>query len=152
MIDPISFVALAGNAIQFVEVGSKLVSTFSQLYQSGNGTIAERAELETVIDDLLLLNNMLLTTPGIGKTDPIRRLCEACNEVTRDLLIELERMKVKRKHRFWDALFKALKSSWNEKKIVNLEQRVAILRDELSFHLIVGLRYNLPSCAAAAEC
>jgi hypothetical protein len=143
--DPISVVAIAGNVIQFVEVGSRLISTFAQLYKSGNGTIATRTELEIVTKDLILLNDMLPSTPGIGEADSIRRLCEACNGVTRDLLVELERTKVKRTHRIWDAVCKTLKSSWKESKIVNLEQRVAQLRDQLSFHILVGLRYALLS-------
>jgi hypothetical protein len=53
--DPLSALSLAGNIVQFVDFGLKLLSGAVELYKSPSGTLAAHHELELVTTDLSAL-------------------------------------------------------------------------------------------------
>lgn len=46
--DPLSSLGVAGNVIQFVDFGIKLVSRFNQIYRSADGALQENTQLSEV--------------------------------------------------------------------------------------------------------
>lgn len=46
--DPLSSLGVAGNVIQFIDFGIKLVSRFKQIYRSADGALQENNDLSDV--------------------------------------------------------------------------------------------------------
>ena len=140
MMDPLSTIGLVGNIVQFVDFGSKLISKSVELYQSTEGALDENLGAETATNHLKDLNEKLKNDAKSTGDTTLKDLCEACDQVARELLEALDKVKVKGKHEKWKSIRKALRSVWSKEHIEELEQRLARLRAELNLHLIVDLR------------
>lgn len=138
--DPLSTIGLVGNIVQFVDFGSKLISKSVELYQSTEGALDENLGAETATNHLKDLNEKLKNDAKSTGDTTLKDLCEACDQVARELLEALDKVKVKGKHEKWKSIRKALRSVWSKEHIEELEQRLARLRAELNLHLIVDLR------------
>lgn len=140
--DPVSALGVAASVVQFVEVGTKVVSIVGQLYQSSGGATAANVELVAVTNDLVQLNDELKTAPPAGDAGALEKLCKSCNDVAGDLLEELEGLKVKGngKRRIFQSIGIAVRALFKEKKITDLQQRLGMIREQLSLHVVIDLR------------
>ena len=138
--DPLTIISLVGNIVQFVDFSGKLISKSTKLYQSSEGALAENIDTETATNHLVLLNNKLknaATTTGDGA---LERLYKSYGAAADELLAALDKVKVKGKQDKWKSIRKALRSVWSKEEIVELERRLARLREELNLHVVVNLR------------
>lgn len=138
--DPITIISLLGNVIQFVEFSNDLVSKSVQLYQSSNGTLAELTDTMTATNHLLGLNYKLKDAAAKTDDKALKDLCISCESTADELLMALDKVRVKNKHRKWESIRKALLTVWSRDEIAELEQRLARLRDELNMHITADLR------------
>jgi hypothetical protein len=138
--EALTAISLVGNIVQFVDFGSKLISKSAQLYRSSEGALAENIDIEMATNDLVLLNNQLKTGASTTGDTALERLCKSCNDTADDLLAALDKVKVKGKQQKWKSIRKALQSEWSKGEIGQLEQRLAMFRDELNLHVVVDLR------------
>ena len=72
----------------------------------------------------------------------LEHLCSRCREVADELLESLENHSVKGIHTRFQSLRKALKVIWGKEKLRILEGRLAGIRQELTLHVTVELRYT----------
>jgi NACHT domain len=133
-------IGLAGNIIQFVDFGGKLVSKTAEIYKSGTGALIENVDIETATNDLILLSTKLHDSAHSAGDTALKKLCQSCGDVAQQLLLALDKVKANGKHQKWKSFRKALQSVWNKEDIAALEQRLARYRDELNFRIVLDLR------------
>ncbi len=107
--------------------------------------IPRSAHVETATKYLVVLNKKLkddATTVGDGA---LQSLCLSCQNATIDLLVALDKVKVKGRQQKWESVRKALRSVWSKEEIKGLEQRLAKFKEDLNLHVVVGLRYVMSS-------
>ena len=133
-------IGLVGNITQFVDFGGKLISESIQLYRSYDGAPAENTDIETAAKHLVVLNQKLKDAATITGDGALHRLCLSCHNAAIDLLVALDKVKVKKRQQKWESIRKALRSVWSKEEIKELEQRLAMFKDELNLHVVVDLR------------
>jgi hypothetical protein len=139
--ETLATIGLVGNIIQFVDFSEKLLAKSVQLYHSYDGALVENIDIETATNNLLILNKKLKDDAIIVGDEQLQRLCLACQNAGNDLLVELNKVKVKNRQQVWQSVRKALRSVCSKEKIKELEQRLTKFKEELDFYLITGLRY-----------
>ncbi|KAI9853263.1 MAG: hypothetical protein M1824_001460, partial [Vezdaea acicularis] len=140
--EALAIIGLVGNIVQFIDFSGKLISKSTELYRSSEGALAENIDIETITKHLLTLNKSLEDTTNASSDAALERLCASCNTVANELLMALDKVKLKSGQQKWKSLRKALQSVWSKEKIMKLDQQLAGFRDELNLHLTADLREN----------
>lgn len=136
--------AIAGNIIQFVELGIKLFTEGRQLYRSAEGASAEALELESITLALKRHAQVLHASQPAqikvkGDLQDIARNCEA---LAAELLTLLEELKVKdTESRKWDSFKIAVACVVKKKKFSELEKRLTRLQALMSRFIVSDLRF-----------
>ena len=146
--DPLTALGVASNVIQIVDFSTRLVSKSQKIYKSGDGTLAENVDTETVAKDLRLLNSKLEVSFNASKSSGVinqddqslLHLCEKCHVLSDELLLKLEKLKVIGKHRKWKSARQALKSVCGKGDIEQFGSRLVVYRDEINLNITVSLR------------
>ncbi|KAH0543092.1 hypothetical protein FGG08_002606 [Glutinoglossum americanum] len=133
-------IGLAGNIIQFVDFGGKLISKTAEIQKSSTGALAENINIETATDDLALLSTKLHDSANSAGDTALQELCQSCNAVATELLTVLDSIKVHGGQNKWKSFRKALRSVWSKEDIALLEKQLARFRDELNLRVAVDLR------------
>lgn len=148
MVDPFSALGVAGNIVQFLDFGSKLVSKGKEIYSSADGSSITNVELEIISQDLHEITDSLASTPPSNLSqiynlgdDEMRRLATSCKAVAEQLLGVVRDLKVDEncKHRRWKSFRQALKSVWKDSDIQSLQDRLDGFRGQLTIRLITIL-------------
>lgn len=143
MIEPLTAFALAGNIVQFVEVGYKITRVLQQLWK-GSMT-DENIEIELVMKDMdeictRLLSTSKITTAPWKDDEKLRTLAESCQKLSKELDTVLQKLVIKSKRkdskRRLEVLQKALKSMLEMDKIKDLQKRIAALGEQISVHML----------------
>jgi len=138
--------ALAGNIVQFIEFSVKLFREGKKTYESSQGSTNEQLELEAVTIDIEHLAHELQRTsfqPGrISKEEEaLWSLASECEKLARNLLVNINKVKVKDGHnRKWQSFKQALSRIMKEKDIRELEERLTRLQNQLGKRLLFILR------------
>jgi hypothetical protein len=143
VLDPFSAIGLAGNIVQFVDYGSKLISSIYEIYNSSTGSSRNHVHLEGFATRLLELNRALeqpKLTPTKNYEKALHELREKCIQDTETLFDLIKALRAK-EHSKWSSFQKALKIIWEEEKIGELERRLKDHRREIATHLVAMLRY-----------
>ena len=149
--DPLRALSIAGNIVQFVEFGSKLLSQTQELYLSSRGLLAADHELHLVTSDLRALilklrNDASPPEPGGLQHDAeeissdFGEVCDEAIALAGDILTRLDGMKVTGKHRAWKSLKQAIMASWSQRETENLTQRLSKLKEALETRVLLSLR------------
>ena len=134
--DPLSALGLAGNIVQFIDFGSKLVCKGRQIYKSSVGALDQHVDLEAITNDLVLLiaqiepskyRNQESDAP-LEEDAVFLKLTAVCNDVA-----------LTGRHRRWKSVRQALKTQWKTEKIEELSRRLSGFREELILHVTVSL-------------
>jgi hypothetical protein len=143
MIEPLTAFALAGNIVQFVEVGYKVTHILQQLWK-GSAT-DENLEIEIAIEDMDDICTKLVSTSKIptvtSKDDEkLRILAQSCQKLSREIDAVLQKLVVKSRangsKRKLEVLQKALKSMLEIDKIKDLQKRLGALREQISVRMM----------------
>jgi hypothetical protein len=150
--DPLSALSIAAAVIQFVDYSTKVVSKGKELYKSIDGALSENIELETASIRLRSLISNLQDSlrhcqqTQQGSVDPsfqaLEAICKGCMEVSKELVTELEKLKVPEGHpqKKWKTFRQALKSVWSKERIKEISDRLVTLKSDLDTHVILSLR------------
>ena len=150
--DPISALGIAGNIVQFVDFGIRVVSKSCHIYRSADGRLSEDLDLEVVTSDLLVLQSRLqmplqCSTANAGTESQIiddaqalQALCEACAKLSVNLLEKLNMAKAQGRYRKWKSLRQALKSVWSKEDVNNMRRNLEEFQNQLSLRILVSLR------------
>ena len=153
--DPLSAISLAGNIAQFLSYATKLVSKGHALYKSSEGALAENLDLEVIANNLTDINSRVIqsysrtpSTASLTATtlfldhQSLKSIAESCDNVAKQLLDILQKLKVQRPHRTWKSVRQAFKSVWNKAHIDDLRGRMEGYREQMIFHLVAVGRYG----------
>jgi hypothetical protein len=156
MMDPLTALSLAGNIIQFVDFGSRLLRRAGEFYKSSVGSLTVDDELELVTVDLqtlvVKLRKYLPPTESNNSQDianqeddeswaSFKKVCDQAANIADEILGRLEKLKVKDgKHRKWRSLQKAVESLWSQKEIFSLMERLSGLRGALETRVLLSIR------------
>ena len=139
--EPLVAIGLVGNIVQFIDFSSKLISKTTEGYRSADGALVDNARLEAATNDLLALNKQIDCNPSTGGTSlAILSLCSSCNDIAKELLAALAKLKAEGGKSKWKSFRKALRSVWSKEKISEIERRLSTFRDEINLHIVVDLR------------
>ena len=148
VLDPLTALGIASNAVQLVEFSSRIVSRGHTIYKSADRALAENLELEAVTNSLLKTNNILenslrayeLERPLADDERELKNICEGCESVGFELISALQKLKIQGKHRKWKSFRQALKSIYGKDQIDGLSSRLEGYRKQLDTHILVSLR------------
>jgi hypothetical protein len=126
----------------------KLFSKGNEIYRSEDGSTAENQDLETVANDLVLIQSQLrqslrpsdVTCPLSEEDQALADLGASSNEVAAALLERLNMVKAQGRFRRWKSLRQALKSVTSKGDVDNLAKRLTRLADQLNMRIAMGLR------------
>ena len=142
--DPLTALSLAGNVVQFVDFGNKLLSQSRELYRSTRGSLAADDELHLVTADLHALILKLRNSSGhdIQNASPeFAKICDEAISLAEEILTRIDDLRVTGKHRAWKSLHQAIRSAWSQKETDSLVKRLSTLRQALETRVLLSLRY-----------
>jgi hypothetical protein len=64
VLDPLSALSIAGNIVQFIDFGSKLLNSSREVYHSAEGLSSNHQHLEQITQSLIDLNTKLSQNPA----------------------------------------------------------------------------------------
>lgn len=170
--EPIVALGLAANVAQFVGYVSKLMSTAIEIAGSTNGADKQSLELENIYSSLSTLSSRLITQPGVidattnsftheirqfvvaridiarrpvvdGDVRNIEQLAQECHELCTSLLDVVKGFRVEgTAWRPARSFLQALKTTWGNRKIKDLENRLARYQGAITLHFLPLLRYH----------
>jgi hypothetical protein len=146
--DPLTTVSLASNVVQFLDIAARVVSKSSEVYHSSSGVLRENADLESVTADLKRMADKLKQSRDPGDTDLVK-LSSECYDVAEELLVALNKAKVKGSNTVFKCLRKALRSVWTKEKMLDIERRLERFRQQMNLGVCDQLRFAtslLKSC------
>jgi hypothetical protein len=145
MIEPLTAFALAGNIVQFVEVGYKATVILRQIWDAS--ATDENVEIEAIAQDIVDISMFLVaSSSSVGtvsqdekKLQQLARRCvdpaEELSTMLQDLLVRSKGMK-----RRIEAVRNTLKLMYRRDKIESLQHRIQDLRDQLCTRMIFILQ------------
>ncbi|PVH79135.1 hypothetical protein DL98DRAFT_655557 [Cadophora sp. DSE1049] len=153
--EPLTALSLAGNVLQFVDFGCKLLSRTGEVYQSSIGSLEINDEIELVTADLRALirklrqsflpwdNGKMPTQEDLDTLLSFRRICDNVAKVAEELVGRLNKLDPNTEHRRLRSLQHAIKGLWNESEIASLIRRLSTLREALESHVLFSIRQSL---------
>jgi hypothetical protein len=169
MLDPLTALSLASSIVQFVDFAGKVVSKCRHIHGSIDGVIPEHHELDIVATDLVRLSTRLkqrkwskrlkdeeFTAKYLKHETPERKkereeelafkgLSDTCTKIADELLERLSKHKVPdgSSNRKWKSFRQALETVWSKKELEELAARLAEIRQQMSFHVLIDFKYAL---------
>ena len=152
-LDPLIAAGLASNILQFIDFTYKIVSGAAEIYKSSSGAAESTSDAQIVTKDLQsLIENLQHPLLAVGvpvaltkdeqSLEDIRKKClkvgNELQEVSQKVTIQGSKTKMKS---FKVAIF----TFWEESKVQAVERRLLRFRDQLQFHILIGMRSDLIS-------
>ncbi|KIW69033.1 hypothetical protein PV04_04937 [Phialophora macrospora] len=145
MMDPITIFAVAGNALQFVQLGVDIVSKTIE-YSHGGGHSEFQALRDCLqrlsVSNAHLQKSMELNAAHRLPPGPARALHAAnveCMRVSNDIATALDKLGFNKPHSVWSSVKLALKSQITEKKLQSFSKNLSHARANLMLSLMVFL-------------
>ena len=147
--DPLTALSLAGNVIQFVEFGTRLLSRAAELYRSTVGPLSVHDEIALVTADLQGLIVRLrqqaceygMNAQDGDQWERFRKICDEAANVADELVSRIGRLKVKGgKHRKIQSIQQAIRTLWSEDEITRLQVRLSALKEALKDRVLLSIR------------
>ena len=139
--DPLSTFSLVCGIIQIIDFSSKAVKKCREIVK--DGALAENTEIEELAKHLLNLPGELHLTDH-GDMDDIVKLGTDCSNTARELVAELEALKVDEPPRKREILWKTIMTYKKREPIHNIEKRLWEYRKLLDHKILVDLRFVSP--------
>lgn len=151
--DPLTALSLAGTIVQFVDFGCRLLAEGKELYRSTTGILTVNEELELATTDLRALIDKVQksfkrssssgshTKENQEDHQRFESLCREAATVAEELIVRLEKLKVKNsKNRQWQSLKQVIRGAWKKGEVTSLTMRLSTLKDALETHVLFSLR------------
>lgn len=148
MAEAIVAIALAGNVLQFIEVGYKTYHVLHQLWN--DSAKEENTHVQQVAQDMnaiciKLSKPVPASAAGLSEDErKLQKLAQTCRKKAEELNAVLQKLVVdpdaKGMKRRVDVMKKTLKSTWKEDKIEGLQTQMAGLSKQIAIHMIFSLR------------
>lgn len=150
--DPITAVNLAASIVQFIDFANKLLTGIQETKQSSTGKRAEYEELDLTVDASAKLHEHIVcltdASDNVAKLSrrekellPLQRVCvKIGNELKAALQTASVERSIGSKPRGWESVKAGLASVLKERKIRDLEGRLARLQRQIDSHLIAQIQ------------
>jgi hypothetical protein len=134
-------VGLISNIVQFVDFGTKLLSTSRALYRSTEGALQENVDLEEITVSIKSVAQGIADS-SIGINEPeLRQLVGTCATLADELLALLSRLKIdSTKNRHLEVIRKSFKSLRFRRTVHEINERLWKVRDQVCIQLNYLLR------------
>ena len=146
IMDPLTALSLACNALQIIDFGATMIAKCKELYK--HGALAEYQELESMARHLTNLSTDMklpepfLSAESVQQEDMnILTLAQQCSETANELICELRKLGIRGTHRKRDAVRKAIKETWNQNPIESIQRRLEQYQRTLNTLILINLRY-----------
>lgn len=137
--EAVAAVGLAGNIVQFVEFGCKLLSTSNQIRTSRQGLADDYTTIQIITTDLRELCTALTTSITqsslVTQDRHIAPLGAQCLQIAEQLLSAVARLKPKKGNSRWNCFRAALKTVWKHDEIDRMMLQLNGLRMELMLRM-----------------
>jgi hypothetical protein len=142
----------AGNVIQFLDFGQKLISTSAQIYAAGSGVSVANKESETLLKDFIdsidtVFENLLEYNTRMGEKLPhaavqngLQDIIDDCKNLAAELLVRFEKLKLERKPGRWKSTARAVKCMWQSSELVELQTRLSRYQSQFEWRILLSLR------------
>ena len=145
VLDPFTALGLAGNVVQFVDFGSKLVSEARDIYRSTSGNSTRNAQLLNSAGSFRRLSDHLAESTKAPfpsqDQDDLTQFAESCRKTVDELIRILEGLTVNSPNRKWRSIQQASRAALKRGKIDELATRMDRLRSEMCVRLMTMFRY-----------
>ncbi|ERF73759.1 hypothetical protein EPUS_09357 [Endocarpon pusillum Z07020] len=153
--ETLAAVSLAGNIVNFLDFGLKIVSKGREIYHAIDGAFSEHNDLEVVTRDLLLLQTQmeqsLVTTSAAadlgGHDVDLVKLLESSNKLARNLLECLNKAKALGRFRRWKSLRQAVKSVSSKGEVDDMANRLSMYRAQFQGRVLSSLSTRINQAA-----
>jgi len=144
-LETLSAIALAGNVLQFLEFGQKLLSQAREIHKSADGLTAEVADIKQVAAGLSDLSAALIIPSGANlgfMEESIRESAQKCREIADELLRCLRRFGTPNQHHGrWKSARQTIAVLWHKEKIEDLLKKMERVRKQLDTAVLAHIRY-----------
>lgn len=154
--DPLTALSLAGNIIQFVDFGTKLLSQGYELYKSTGGKLEVDEEVELITSDLSGLINKIqyaikvqkapsattqtLTHSSNAHQPVFDKICDEATRIAQIILAKLETLKIDNtKNRKLETFKRIWKRLWSQKEIDELVNSLSRLKDVINTEALAAI-------------
>lgn len=172
MMDPITALSVSASIVQFVDFSVKLVSKGYEIYRAPDGALQENLTIEILTADFRKCSDKILESiqPSVNLTSSekmllderqtdettsivinelaLKEICYGCDEVAKELLAKLERLKFREgsRYRIAKSVRQTLKLVWSKEDIDATSQRLKNYREQLNTRILVSIRYAQVFC------
>jgi hypothetical protein len=146
--ETLAAVGLAGNIVNFLDFGLKVVSKGREIHRANDGALSQNNDLEVVTRDLLLLQtrmerSLTSTTTAYDLNQPdedLVQLLESSNELARRLLERLNMAKALGRYKRWKSLRQAIKSVSSKAEVDDIASRLTTYRAQFQTRILASIR------------
>ena len=149
IMDPLTALSLACNALQIIDFGAKMIAKCKELHK--HGALAENEEIESMARHLTNLTTDLKLPGSFPSAESVQqghqedkdilKLAQRCSETASELICELQNLGIQGKHRRRDAVRKAIKETWNQSPMKSIQRRLKQYQRTLNTTILINLRY-----------
>ena len=144
MAEALIAVGIAANVVQFLDFGSKFISSCWEIYKSSRNGIGEFSDLQTITEDFEGILKDLERSDHDGRCLPgedrgFQPLVASCQGLAGQILDSLRKINSPNKLRKRDAVRETIKNLWHS-EISSLQLRLERLRQEPIVHLLGLIR------------
>lgn len=143
--DPFTAISLAGNIVQFVDFGGKIVITALKIYRSSSGTTEDGLDAEKVADSMSTLKSKIESGLSRSLTTTDKQLLDLggqCVEIADAIVKVFRSPDMSQTPSARRAIKQALRLAWKKEDIEKLKERLASFKEQLESHILVDLRQD----------
>lgn len=139
VLDPFSSLSLAGNILQFIDFGFKLVSEAKEIHTSTNGTSSQHDSWDEYSQQLIHITSSLEDASSTGANvyqSDLMDLCGNCADLAKIIQEHLRALKQIGPRTLWKSFVQAMKQTGRETLLNLLCDRLRKLQSLLSLRLV----------------
>jgi hypothetical protein len=137
--EALAAISLAGNVIQFVEVGVKTIKIARRMYKSADGTDQDLARLEK--ETLAHIDNLRNSPQLTSEDEQLEKSVSASLKMSDDLIRLLRDLRLDgTRNRFVEAASKSVKAHLAKSRIKSMESGLEKIRELICGRLLFLLR------------
>ena len=147
--DPLTAFSLACGVIQVVDFSTKVVVKCREIYK--DGASSENKEIESLAKHLKDVYMELDSANAVVKPGPmfqlhrddqdLQKLAQQCSETAKELITQLQKLKIQGQPRKRDVLRRTVKVVWKKSAIEDIERRLEHYRRTLDTRILINLRF-----------
>ncbi|KAI1312022.1 hypothetical protein F5Y03DRAFT_262244 [Xylaria venustula] len=133
---------LASNIIQVIDFVSKLITNARTLYKSAHRSSPHSLVLQDVANNLIRLSELITVSNGPGD-EGLKKLAQSAKEVSNDILIILDDLKIRGKKTKWKSFLLAVKEVRNQDVLTSITSSIKRLQTQMTLHIQFQIKSDI---------